>query len=192
MNPFINYLKTVYPIADSLLNELNKYVQRKQFRKGQILLSAGQVCEQIYLFEKGLARSYHINDHGNEVTCLIMTENDLIISPQSLFNNKATSEYIELLENSILWQITYKDLLHLQEKHHEVALLSLRLTEKVFLRYEEWNRTLKGMTTEESYQTLIKLHPQILLRTSQSHIASFLGITSEHLSRVRKKLATKV
>lgn len=192
MNPFTSYLKSIHPIPVSILNELNEYVQKKQFRRGQILLSPGQVCEQLSLFEKGLGRSYFINVYGNDITTSLIAENEIIISPQSFFNHKPASEYIELLENSVLWQINYKDLMYLQKKYHEVALLSLKLAEKVFLHYEEWNRIIKGMTTEESYRTLIEIHPQILLRTSQTHIASFLGISPEHLSRIRKKLSKTV
>ncbi|TAF94377.1 MAG: Crp/Fnr family transcriptional regulator [Runella slithyformis] len=188
MKTIIEFLQEIYPLTDASAEQLQRCFERKHYRAATVLLKAGEVCKKLYFVEKGLARRFEINEHGEDITSNFMAEFDIIQSPSSFFSQKPALDNIELLENSTLWEIYYQDLKLLQSQYNDIAMLSLGILEKVPQRYEHRIRQLRDLTTKEYYNYFTAVFPTVAVRAQIQHIATYLGTTPNNLSRVRKEL----
>ena len=125
---------------------------------------------------------------GKEITHWFGFENDFVTSFHSFITQKPAVENIQLLEGSILWAISKETLSGLFNKHHEIERLVRIVYEKYYIRLEERFVNAQFKTATERYENLLLQTPHILERMPLGHIASYLGISQETLSRIRSKL----
>ena len=112
-------------------------------------------------------------------------ENDIIISAQGYVNGEKGYETIELLEDAVLYKMDLGQLQQLYRQDIEVCNWARQLIEKEFVGTEHRLISNLSMSATERYLQLLKEKPEILQRVQLRHIASYLGISSEHLSRIR-------
>jgi len=171
------------------LNEGEKLIQtffiREELPKGHILFRQGETCNTVYYIEHGFARIYYLSESGREITAEFFHENSSVTAKDSFFYHKPTIYYCELTENCIIYSISYSDLESLIDKNHEFAKFVIQVILKFAKDMTEYIANLKFQTAEERYNALITNNPTILQRVSLGHIASYLGITQETLSRIR-------
>lgn len=175
---------SIYPLETEVLTEIIQHLEIKELKKKELLLKQKQVCKHIYFVEKGFLRSFY-TEGKTEVTTWFMKENDFIISVQSFFEQKASMESIEAIEDCLLYYISYDNLLYLYQKFHSFALVGLILTQHYYMQSEDRLFNIRKKDVFERYKYLLATHPEIILRCPLKHIASFLGITLETLSRLR-------
>ncbi len=194
MNPVSNfkiYLNDKSGLTDEELNQLPYIPKSKQFKKGQSLLDKGQVCKDIFFVEKGLLRQFTIDDSGKEYIIHFAPESWLVSDRSSSYFNQSGEYFIDAIEDSEVIVMderfinaaseiskTYRENNH-RALHNHVRSLQNRIN------------LLLSATAEKRYLEFLKLYPNILLRVPQWMIASYLGITPESLSRVRKELTKK-
>lgn len=178
-------------LSTNALQEFQQIAVRKKYKAQHCLLEVGQVCTQIYVVEQGLLRSYYYDEKGRDTTSWIVAEHEPATQPNSLYLGIPSTEFIETIENSILWVLNAQQLMELVAKHHEMALFTLHITQLYMLRYEERARVLRRMTSAERYIYLNDKYPQIVARAPIGHIASYLGMDVATLSRIRANLAYK-
>ncbi|MBV4356880.1 Crp/Fnr family transcriptional regulator [Pinibacter aurantiacus] len=179
-----NILLNLHPLEEEVLNEIAQRLERTELEKKELLLRQKQVCKYIYFIEKGFLRSFY-NEGDNEVTTWFMKEHDFIISVKSFFDQQASYESIEAVEDCILYYISYEDLIQLYEKFHSFTFVGLMLTQHYYKQSEDRLFNLRKKDAFERYQYLVETYPEITLRCPLKHIASYLGITLETLSRIR-------
>jgi len=163
----------------------------KKVRKRQYVLNAGDVCQYITLVEKGLLRSFTVDDDGHEHVVQFASEGWWISDVGSFVSGKEALYHIEALEDS--------ELLHLTRQSMDELLTQLPVMEKYFRLLMQNNivalqrRVIAYMSlsAEEKYLKLMEVAPDIMNRASQQHIASYLSITPETLSRIRKKVSER-
>jgi CRP-like cAMP-binding protein len=143
------------------------------------------VAKNIYWVEQGAIRSYYLKN-GNEITTWFTFENEFITSFYSFISNAPSHETIELLEDSILYGLTFQDLNALTEAFPPINQLYRRVLEINFIKQEK-KLAERFDTATEKYEDLIVNYPQILQRVPLGHIASYLGITQSTLSRIRRQ-----
>ena len=182
---FINSIVEMPPEA---LQEMKDSFTAIELPKGTQILNQGKTCKKLFFIEKGLARSYYYNEKGKDVTVWFFSDNNIMVSVESFFQQKPSLYHMELLEDSKLYYITYDKLQSLFDKYHSIErfgrLLSIRLLTDVV---EKLN-AIQFQTAKERYQFLIKKYPDIAYRAPLGHIASYLGITQETLSRIRSEI----
>lgn len=161
-------------------------VTRRELPKGHLLLEQGKVCQHFYLLEQGSARGYY-NHEGKDVSLWFAFEGDVLTSLYSYATGKPSYTNIELLEDSAVIGFTFDQLNALLESYPEFNLIGRLLTEQYFIELEERTLSFQFKTATERYHELITKQPQILQRASLGHIASFLGVSQETLSRIRAK-----
>lgn len=154
--------------------------------KNDFLLTEGKICRHLYFVQHGAVRGFY-NLDGKEITHWFAFEPDFVTSFHSFITQEPAVENIQLLEGSILWAISKSNLDALMSQHHEVERLVRIAYEKYYLRLEERFVNAHFKTASERYQNLLLQNPSLLARVSLGHIASYLGITQETLSRIRSK-----
>jgi cAMP-binding proteins - catabolite gene activator and regulatory subunit of cAMP-dependent protein kinases len=171
-------------IPQSFEEEFESLITRKELSKGDLLFEQGQVCRHIYFIEKGLARVFYYSASGKEITAWFSAENTFITAVDSLFQHKPTRDFCELLEDSVVYSISYPDFEAMLNKENG-ARLAFHVLFEITRKITEFVISIKFQTAEERYKTLMNDFPAIFQRAQLGHIASYLGITQETLSRIR-------
>ena len=173
-------------LSSELKDDLAAKIFIKKQQKGDIIISQDKVCDQLFFIKKGFLRGFNYHN-GKEITSWFGFENDFATSTYSFVSRKPGFENIEVIENSILYGISYKDLNRIYRLHPEFNLAGRLLTEKYYVDLMERTLCLQFQTAKQSYEQLVATKPYILKRASLGHVASYLGISQETLSRIRAK-----
>ena len=186
LSSLLNYLENITPLSEQLRSRLEQIIQTKTFAKKELLLKEGEVSNFIFFIEQGFARSFYTKE-GKDITAWFMAENDVIISVASFFTRIKSYENIEALEDMIVHYINYNELEKLYNDFPEFNKTGRLLTTHYYVLSEERVYNMRRQTAEERYHFMLEKYPQLILRAQLSHIASYLGLTIETLSRVRSR-----
>ncbi|QEC52554.1 CRP-like cAMP-binding protein [Anseongella ginsenosidimutans] len=190
-NNFKIYLNDKAGLTDDELRQLPYIPASKRFKKGQSLIGEGQVCKDIFFVEKGLIRQFTIDEQGKEHIIHFAPESWIVSDRSSSYFNQAGEYFVDAIEDSEVIVMdekfinaaseiskTYRENNH-RALHNHVRNLQKRIN------------LLLSATAEKRYLEFLKVYPNLSLRVPQWMIASYLGITPESLSRVRRALAKK-
>lgn len=186
-----NYLSEVLEIPKEAVATCGDLYTLKKVAKNELLLSEGEICMDTFFVEKGLLRMYSLDRNGKEHIIQFAPENWLISDRSSLNFNQKSKYYIEAVEDSEVFLLSKDFFTSMVEKFPQTAENNDMLLQKHIRNLQNRVNSLLADTAEERYMTFIKMYPDILLRVPQWMVASYLGITPESLSRVRKELARK-
>lgn len=191
MSNMNTYLAKVLEVPVEKLSLCNVQYEIKKVPKGVFLLQHGEVCRNTYFVEKGLLRMFSIDKNGKEHIIQFAPENWLIGDRSSLYFNEKSNYFIETIEESEI-SVLPRDFFNklLEEFPNSIEKNDLVLQKHVKSLQDRIN-SLLGETAEERYMKFTKRYPDLMARVPQWMIASYLGITPESLSRVRKELARK-
>jgi len=178
----------IAPLALQLQERLKYNLREEQFDKKATILSPGETCRRLYFIKEGFTRAYYLSRSGKECTTWFMGTGQLMMSVFSFYSQRPASEWIQVLEPSTLQSISYQQLQAIYADFPEFNLSGRIMTEKYYLLSEQRAIMLRTTTPEERYEQLIESYPDIFEKASQKQVASYLGITHETLSRLRKKL----
>lgn len=156
----------------------------KKYKKGEIILNEGDVCDCMRYIEKGMTRQFYFK-YDKDVTEHIGYEGGLIICLESYLKQEPTRLMIEALEPSIIWEVAKKDIERLSVEHANIGVLYRRFFEHSLIESQIKADTIRFEPAHERYNRLLQLHPEILKRAPLVYIASLLQMTPETLSRVR-------
>ncbi|KAA0130168.1 Crp/Fnr family transcriptional regulator [Chryseobacterium sp. SN22] len=186
-----NYLAKVLNVPLERVNMCSLHYEAKKVQKNQFLLQYGEICRYIYFVERGLLKMYSIDKNGKEHIIQFAPESWLISDRSSLYFNEKSVYYIEAVEDSEILMLPPDFINKLIEGFPNSLEQSDILLQKHIKSLQDRINSLLAETAEERYMKFIKMYPDLLLRVPQWMIASYLGITPESLSRVRKELARK-
>jgi CRP-like cAMP-binding protein len=187
MEQLIKHITHYSPLGTDAMEALNNCFEKQTLSKNTTLVSEGKICRHLYFLEKGALRGYY-NSDGKEITHWFAFENDFVTSFHSFITGEAAVENIQLLEGSILWGISKETVTGLLNRFHEIERLMRIAYEKYYIRLEERFVNSHFKTAKERYQDLLQQSPHILERVPLGHIASYLGISQETLSRIRSTI----
>ena len=153
-------------------------------RRGTIILDEGEVCNAMYYVGRGLIRQFY-NKNEREVTEHISYEGGMVICIESYFLRQPTIIKIQALENSLLYALPYDQMHELMQDSFEFCNLQLAILQRSLILSQQKADTLRFETAKERYLRTLREHPDIIRRAPLHHVASFLQMTPETLSRVR-------
>lgn len=182
-----NVFNSIYPLSDEIRAAIISNSHIISIKKRYKLLSAGERSNTIYFILKGAIRIYYLDKKGKETNTWFLLDNELVISIFSFYTGQPSFEYIETLEDCILIALKREDLEALYLKHMEFNFLGRKLTESYHMHNEIRANELRMLNARERYENLIDRNPQLFQRVSLGHIASYLGISQETLSRIRQQ-----
>lgn len=177
-------------LSNDEFESLKSFFIPKKLRKRQYLLNAGDVCQYICFVEKGLLRSFSTDNNANEHVVQFALEGWWISDMGSFLSGDEAVYNIEALEDAELLLLSRRamdDMLHQLPKMERYFRLLMQNNIVVLQRRIVGTLSLSA---EEKYKRMMKLYPDILQRSPQQYVASFLGITPETLSRVRKQVSS--
>ncbi len=186
MEQLLNHIKNYYQISSKAQAALENCFEEVTLAKNEFLLKEGQISRHLYFMQQGALRGFY-NLDGKEITHWFGFEKDFVTSFHSFITKQPAVENIQLIEGSILWAISKETLTSLFNEHHEIERLVRIVYENYYIRLEERFVNAQFKTAAERYENLLRQTPHILERVSLGHIASYLGISQETLSRIRSR-----
>ncbi|MCM1312263.1 MAG: Crp/Fnr family transcriptional regulator [Bacteroides sp.] len=167
------------------LNRLADILVPMKFRRGELVLKENEVCNYMYYIEKGLVRQFCRKD-GKEVTEDLVYENGIVFSAESYFQRVPTRLMIQTLEPSILYGIPYDAIQELTRQSYEFCHLMFVILERSLVLSQRKADSIRFETAKERYLRVLRDCPDIIRRAPLQYVASYLQMTPETLSRVRK------
>lgn len=191
LNNFKIYLNDKAGLTDNDLQQLPYIPKSKQFKKGQPIIDKGQVCKDIFFVEKGLLRQFSIDEQGKENIIHFAPESWIVSDRSSSYFNQSGDYFIDAIEDSEVVVLDERFINAASEISKIYRENNHRALHNHVRNLQKRINLLLSATAEQRYLEFLKVYPNLSLRVPQWMIASYLGITPESLSRVRKELTKK-
>lgn len=160
------------------------------FPKGAFLVREGEVATKCYFVLRGCVRQYYLLD-GEEKTTAFFTEEQAVVSFTSYAQQKPSTHYVVCVEETIAIVGEMGGEQEMYEKFPKLELITRTMVEQDYGKSQEDFAAFMTSSPEERYRTLLQTRPELFQRVPQHQIASYLGVTPESLSRIRRRLAGK-
>ena len=185
----IDYFNKILPLGDKERVIVEEFFKERRVRRRQFILQEGEISKHNTFVVEGCFKMYFVDDNGKEHNLQFAIENWWIGDISSFHSEEPSKLYIEAIENSIILQIKKEDLLKLFVDYPIFNRIFRVLAENAMVGLQQ--RTIQNIssTAEERYLDFQKRYPQFFNRISNVQIASYLGVTPEFLSAIRKKIA---
>lgn len=162
-------------------------MQEIKLDKNATLLKTGKVENYLYFISKGIIRLY-ISKVESDLTFGFLFENEFVTGYDSFLTQMPSEYEIETLTESVLWRISKKDLVEVYERTNNGNIIGLKMAENMFLIKSKREISLLSKTAEERYLDLFIDRPKLLQKIPLKYIASYIGVTPQALSRIRKRI----
>ena len=172
------------PLSPEGAEALSTILRPMKFQKGETILAEGTVCRALYFVDKGMVRQYYYKNK-KDVTEHFSFEGRIVFCIESFLKQEPSRLIVEALEPAELYAIPYDDLHLLMQRNLEIAMLYRKILEHVAISSQEHADSQRFENASERYERLLREKPEIILRAPLVHIASFLQMMPETLSRVR-------
>ena len=172
------------PLTPTAIEVLSGILVPLKFQKGDTILEEGKVCRALYFVEKGMVRQYYYKNK-RDVTEHFSFEGRIVFCIESFLKQEPSRLIVEALENTMLYAIPYDALHTMMVRNQEMEMLYRKILEHVAISSQEHADSQRFENASERYERLLREKPEIILRAPMVHIASFLQMTPETLSRVR-------
>ncbi len=182
----VDFMLSLYPISKELQDYLRENAYFLKVKKNKIILKTGDVCSNYYFLLKGIMRAY-IEYDGKEVTIWINPENEIITSVKSMKAQVPVVESIQALEDCEVMVMSYDTVRYMYENFLEMNVVGRIILEDYYSDSEERSIISRIPSAEKKYEHFLNTRPELLNRLPLKYVASYLGITEETLSRLRRK-----
>jgi len=160
-------------------------------RKGDILLTPGQFVPYQYFVFDGCLRTYFITETGKEYTLQFAVKDWWITDYTAFFTGEKSIFHVDCVKDSIIYKISKESMEQLYVEVPQIETFFRVKMERFFGSYQKRILSDLALTAEEKYIRFIKSYPDIEKHIKNYHLASYLGITTESLSRVRSDISKK-
>jgi CRP/FNR family transcriptional regulator, anaerobic regulatory protein len=183
----IQSLRQRVRLTDDELGQMDRAVVPRLLRRKELLLAEGEVCRCVYFIDRGCLRYFHTED-GMEQTGQFFFEGGWYTDMDSFLTERPARQNIQALEPTRVLMLPKTALYALYEQYPQVERFGRLIVEQAFLGLLRRADLLAFQQPEDRYLHLLRERPKVIERVSLKYIASYLGITPESLSRIRKRL----
>ena len=188
-------IKRIYKFSSQLsisdINLLLKEAKSITFQKKEYLLREGDTINRIYYIRKGIIRSFHINEKGEETTFRLAPEHHLAGNMDMVLFQQPSRFYYEALETTKVYALDYNVVQELVDRHPTLSVNRKFVFQKLMREAHRRIESFVLLSPEERYLKFLEDYPNIQNRVPDKYIANTLGITPVSLSRIRKRIAEK-
>ncbi|MGB4400752.1 MAG: Crp/Fnr family transcriptional regulator [Daejeonella sp.] len=189
--PLIAYFRQYFPLNAVEKSEAGKFFTERTIRRRQFILQEGDVCNHFTFIVSGCFKMYAVTEDAKEHILQFSTENEWISDLNSFYSREPSKLFIEALEPALILQIKHQDLLHLFTSHHKFDRNFRIVVERAYIQLQERMLANISSSAEQRYEQFLKNNPELARRLPGTQIASYLGITPEFLSKIRKSIVGK-
>ena len=188
----VQHLRDFAPLSDKDINDSLPFWKARKMNKGDFFNMQSMVCSDLGLIVKGIFRIYFRDpDTAEDKNIFFFSENQFVVSFRSFVSRNPCWYFIEAMEDSEIFFISYQDLNSLYETHPNWGKFGRLLAELFFNIAQTRTEDLLFFSHEQRYVRLLEEHQDIVKRIPAYHISSYLGITNPSLSRIRKRIESK-
>lgn len=183
----ILYLNSIYPLSPSLKAFLIQRIKSCSFAKNEIISKEGEICNRLYVIKQGMVRGYFMSG-STEITTWVDAENEIFTSITGFFRNEKSREYIQSLEDTYCDYLEYEDYKYCLENFSEMRQINRIMLEEYYILAE--HRVYLARIPNARKRLIYFMEnskAQIVNRIPRKHLASFLAMRPETLSRLMKE-----
>jgi CRP-like cAMP-binding protein len=183
----LNEVQQAYTrLSDECIEDLVSVMSLKTFKKNEIIVKQGQYAKMTYLILEGAMRVYYLKD-DKDVSDWFAFENEFATSIVSYFSDKPSAHYIQAMEDTTVAEISKENIDRLCKKHPDLETFVKSIVVDTMLKQQKRISSILFYSADEKYSQMQKEFQECLARIPLTHVASFLGMTLETLSRVRAR-----
>lgn len=172
----------------NLWTEFAKCIEVRQFQKNEVIKDYHKTEKYINIVVSGSAAHFVLST-DKDVCINLYYENQIFSDYLSFLKQESNIVKTQALEDSVIWSIDHQNLNHLYSRSAKGLLIGKAISDAMFMQKQSEQINLLTLSPTERYLKLIKQRPEIFQRTSLKIICSYLGVTAESLSRIRKKIS---
>lgn len=187
MNEIRKFIDTVSPMNDSDWDFFSSKLQEVRLEKNTTILKIGEIENYLSFISKGVIRLY-IPKEESDLTFGFLFDNEFVTGYDSFLTQTPSEYQIETLTDTILWKISSKDLEEVYERTSSGNIIGRKMAENMFLIKSKRELSLLSKTAEERYLDLFSDRPKLLKQIPLKYIASYIGVTPQALSRIRRRI----
>ncbi|UII20491.1 Crp/Fnr family transcriptional regulator [Fulvivirga ligni] len=188
MGQLREYYERIVQLQESEWNYIASHFERKVFSKHDIITKQGEIENYLSFIEKGVVR-YYIPDDDKELTFNFSFNKSFTCAYDSFLTQKPSEYELQALVDTVVWQISYEDLQQVYMNTQAGNYLGRHAAEKLFLAKGKRELSLLKYTAKQRYLNLFSEQPHLLKCIPLKYIASYLGVTPQGLSRIRKQIS---
>jgi CRP-like cAMP-binding protein len=186
------YYQQMLPgLPDHVWKSLEDTLTVEHFKKGDFLIREGEICRHVSFINQGLVRAYYVSPEGKEVCTGFVRSNEYMSEYSSFLTQSPSLMNIDALEDTEVVQLSYDMMQKGYEHFAFFERFGRKMAEKLFIILSAQNARLLTLTPEQRYQWVVDNQQWVIRDVPQYMIASYIGITPEHLSRIRRKIAER-
>lgn len=190
LNKIKNIIKGIrryYPVSDKSINKLAGLLTENYLPKHHLLTQSGLKDNFVYFIEQGCLRTYFLVDE-KELTNWFSVEGDITFSSNSLYHRSPGFDFIEILEDSCIFTLPIDTLNDLYKTDIDIANWSRTIHQEVLLQMQNLRIDKLTLSSKVRYENFLRENPDLFSRVNLGYIASYLGMTQQHLSTIRAKV----
>lgn len=189
MDKIRNYIETITEVNDKDWDFFSSKLQRKYFPKKTSISNIGQVEDHISFIEKGIVRVFLPKEDEEEITFGFSFENEFISAYDSFLTQSSSKYQLETLVETSLLSISYSDLQEVYQQTKIGNLIGRLVAERLFILKSNRALSLLNDSAEQRYLNLFTERPNLIKEIPLKYIASYIGVTPQSLSRIRKHIS---
>ena len=191
LDPLLRYFNGLMPLDETEKGLVESTFHPRLYRRRQYVHQDGNICTHLNFVVRGCLRMYKVDDRGTTRIVQFAPENRWINDLGSFHSKKASTLNIDALEDTLVLQISYEDLISLYTRAPKFDRIFRVLIEDSFVNLQQRFLETISSIAEDRYLSFLEVYPELSNRLPQTQIASYLGITPEFLSRLRNKRGAK-
>jgi len=184
------YQNKIPNLTDVEWQALEDCLEIKYLKKGAHVIREGEVCNHVYFISKGFTRFY-INADGKEIAVGFIGANEYISAYESFLTRQPAMENIDALEDTEMLALHYDQMMMLYTNYPVFETFGRKIAEQLYVWISQRCTALLLLTPEQRYIRMIENNSSLPQQIPQYMLATYIGVTPEHLSRLRKKLSVK-
>lgn len=177
-----------FVITDQDWQIFSSKLVRREFEKKHLLLKKGQIENHLSFIEEGILRFY-IEKQTSDLTFSFAFSNGFVSGYNSFLTQTPSSYFIETLTKTVLWQLTFEDLQEIYRATEIGNAIGRHASEDLFLKKSQRELSLLNQSAQQRYLDLFEEQPELLKNIPLKYIASYIGVTPQALSRIRKRIS---
>lgn len=184
MQELLNYINKFQKLDKETEQAVKNLFTEETYKKDDFLVQAGKICTKVFFIKSGFVRRFFLNN-DEEVTIWFYGHNQMTTSMPSFFEQKPAYEFLQACEDTVIYSISFQDEEKLLNEYPLFARFHLKQLRYFLAGIDEINYRFKLMTAKEKYVAMLAFAPEVIQKAKLKHIASFLDVSQETLSRIR-------